>query len=323
MVSDQASDNNGTCPLCQQSAFVQAVPAFLAHGVRCARCGVFLFTQGAFGGYEDQLHLISGATRRHSDARPPGDKPIVLTTNSIPHLLAGIPQNIRLLEQLDLMLSYMQGHQTRSDEFIEYGELMDTDYPLLFARDADEAFHFMRTLSDQGLLERPNNSAARRKGKHRITPAGWQRLRELDGTGQASNQAFVAMWFDPELEEAWSQGIQPALNALGYDPLRIDETHGDEPVNDRIVAEIRRSSLLVADFTGDRGGVYFEAGLAVGLGIPVVWTCRRSDFEKQKPHFDVDHYQFLLWETPGELRQQLVDHISARIPGRSFPRSNA
>jgi hypothetical protein len=42
--------------------------------------------------------------------------------------------------------------------------------------------------------------------------------------------------------------------------------------------------LLVADFTGQRGGVYWEAGFAQGLGIPVIRTCK-SD-ELWKLHFD-------------------------------------
>ncbi len=34
--------------------------------------------------------------------------------------------------------------------------------------------------------------------------------------------------------------------------------------------------FMIADFTGHRGGVYFEAGFAHGLGIPVIWTCRED-----------------------------------------------
>jgi hypothetical protein len=54
--------------------------------------------------------------------------------------------------------------------------------------------------------------------------------------------------------------------------------HHLNKVDDVIVAEIRRSRFLVADFTCEpgkvRGGVYFEAGFARGLNIPIIWTCR-------------------------------------------------
>ena len=34
---------------------------------------------------------------------------------------------------------------------------------------------------------------------------------------------------------------------------------------------IGKSQCVIADFTGNRGGVYFEAGFALGLDIPVIW----------------------------------------------------
>jgi hypothetical protein len=49
-------------------------------------------------------------------------------------------------------------------------------------------------------------------------------------------------------------------------------------VDDEIIAEIRRSRFLVADFTCEpekvRGGVYFETCFAMGLNIPIIWTCK-------------------------------------------------
>jgi nucleoside 2-deoxyribosyltransferase len=122
------------------------------------------------------------------------------------------------------------------------------------------------------------------------------------------------MWFTTELNPVWTDGIRPALISLKFEPKRIDETHADDKIDDRILAEIRRAGLVVADFTGHRGGVYFEAGFALGLGIPVIWTCRRSDHDKT--HFDTRQYQHLLWDTPEDLKEKLVNHIAARITGR-------
>jgi hypothetical protein len=33
------------------------------------------------------------------------------------------------------------------------------------------------------------------------------------------------------------------------------------------MAEIQKSRFVVADYTGQRNGVYFEVGFAVGLGL--------------------------------------------------------
>lgn len=309
---------NGDCPLCDGPAYLQPSQEILGDGVLCNRCGYFRIEEGALQGFEQHRHLIAGMTRRATRLQPSSaESRLTLTRNNISDVLSGVQLVRGLLDHLDYALEYVKGHQIRSDEFIEYRGLVDTDCPLVFARDGAEFLHFLRVLTEQGLLEEPPGRDSARRTNFRVTPAGWQRLRELAKTGRDSDRAFVAMWFTPELRAAWTNGIRPALEALGYDPVRIDLTHGEDKIDDRIIAEIRRSGLVVADFTGHRGGVYFETGLAMGLGIPVVWTCRRQDY--QETHFDTRQYQHLLWDTPEDLREQLVDHIAARIPGHQLP----
>jgi nucleoside 2-deoxyribosyltransferase len=69
---------------------------------------------------------------------------------------------------------------------------------------------------------------------------------------------------------------------------------------------------VVAEFSGDRGGVYFEAGFAMGLGLPVVWVVR--DDELKKVHFDTNHFNHITWSTVEELRTKLQRRIEATIP---------
>jgi hypothetical protein len=66
--------------------------------------------------------------------------------------------------------------------------------------------------------------------------------------------------------------------------VRPDRVEHNDNVNDRIISEIRSCQFMVADFTLHRNGVYFEAGLASGLGRPVICTCRRD--EMRDAHFD-------------------------------------
>ena len=73
---------------------------------------------------------------------------------------------------------------------------------------------------------------------------------------------------------------------------------------------------MVADFTGHRGGVHFEAGFAMGLGILVVFTEEQID----AAHFDTRQYNRILWKTPA-LRHNLKNRIQATIP-RGGCRSN-
>ena len=151
-----------------------------------------------------------------------------------------------------------------------------------------------------------------------LTLAGYARLTELSAVNQDACQAFIAMWFHNETHEAYEDGIEPAMRTSGYRPLRIDRKETIGKIDDEIVAEIRRSRFVVADFTSEpekpRGGVYFEAGFAMGLNIPVIWTCRGDLIDQV--HFDTRQFSHITWSDPGDLRTKLINRIGAVIgPG--------
>ena len=102
-----------------------------------------------------------------------------------------------------------------------------------------------------------------------VSVGGYSRIAEKE-TNVDSSQAFVAMWFDDSLKEAFDEGVEPAIREAGYKAMRIDRDPTVDKIDDAIISEIRRSRFLVADFThgekGARGGVYYEAGFAYGLG---------------------------------------------------------
>ena len=155
----------------------------------------------------------------------------------------------------------------------------------------------------------------------KVTVDGFIHIADID-TNADSTQAFVAMWFDDSMDEAFESGIKPAIYSAGYKPMRIDKKSDVNKIDDEIIAEIRRSRFLVADLThgkeGARGGVYFEAGFAEGLGIPVIYTCHKDVVDKL--HFDTRQYAHIVWGTPPELHEGLLNRILARIgegPGAS------
>ena len=139
-------------------------------------------------------------------------------------------------------------------------------------------------------------------------------VEEQLGEQGRSRQGFVAMWFDPSMDSMYESGIKPAIEAAGYEARRIDRKEFVGGVVDEIMAEIRKSRFVVADFTtspeaGVRGGVYFEAGFAYGLDIPVFLTCHKDC--TKAVHFDIDHLNRLEWETPEDLRKRLPNRIEA------------
>ena len=151
-----------------------------------------------------------------------------------------------------------------------------------------------------------------------ITVDGYRRIEEIQ-VQVDSAQAFVAIWFNDEMNDAYKVGIEQAITNAGYRSYRVDQemvqNPGEGKIDDTIIAEIRRSRFVVADFThgdtGIRGSVYYEAGFAHGLGIPVIYSCRQDQIEKV--HFDTRQYYHIPWGNPEELRVGLEKRILAMV----------
>jgi nucleoside 2-deoxyribosyltransferase len=109
--------------------------------------------------------------------------------------------------------------------------------------------------------------------------------------------------------------MKPAILKAGYTPYRVDEDAHSENIIFKIMAEIKDSRFVVADLTEQNGGVYFEAGYAMGLGLPVIWSIRKDDVDNV--HFDTAQYNQIRWDSAEELREGLFDYISAIIGKRS------
>jgi hypothetical protein len=147
----------------------------------------------------------------------------------------------------------------------------------------------------------------------RVTPRGHELLEQMREGNPESAIGFCAMWFADDLKPLWTEAIEPAIRGAGYDPKRIDQHEHVNRIDDEIVAMIRRSRFTVADFTGQRGGVYFEAGFALGLGLRVIWLCREDQLEAV--HFDTRQYNFLSWRPReyADLAKRLRNRIEATL----------
>ena len=142
-----------------------------------------------------------------------------------------------------------------------------------------------------------------------LTIQGWEEVEKSRPVTSA--QGFVAMWFDSEMRPIYDAGFDPAITSAGYKPFRVDQREHNEKVDDLIIASIKESRFVVADFTGHRGGVYFEAGFAMGLGLPVIWSCREDAIENL--HFDIRQYNCVRWTTAAGLKENLNNRIRATI----------
>jgi hypothetical protein len=238
------------------------------------------------------------------------------------------------IEKIELLLAYL----FRKQEKMNVGVPINTtvDYSLIFAHDKEEFEYFILQAKKMGYVDsygfttlpefRNMNKLVEVIGNSELdiflTLQGWKKASELVNQSRISNRAFVAMWFkeedqkiDNSHDKLFTQGIKPALINCGYEePFRsIEDLHNDK-IPDRIIAQIKKSSLVVADLTGNRQCVYYEAGFAQGFGIPVIFTCNKNDEKKLKQvGFDISPYKIIFWNKYDELKVNLESRIKATI----------
>ncbi len=155
-----------------------------------------------------------------------------------------------------------------------------------------------------------------------ITPAGWEHITTLQAPNSESNIAFVAMRFSDEMKKIFYDVIRPAVLNCGFEPLIMFEKNHINKIDDEIIAGINKSRFLIADFTDQNQGAYYEAGFARGLGLKVISTCDKAEVDAGKLHFDTRQYRTILWEKDkiNAFEKELQDCIEANIgTGKNKP----
>ena len=134
------------------------------------------------------------------------------------------------------------------------------------------------------------------------------------------NQIFIAMWFGDEMSIIYNDGYKTIIEELGFSSIRIDEKEHNNLIIDEICTEISNSVALIADLTNNRGGVYYEAGIARGLRlcnhqIELIFTCSKAYFydEERKPHFDVQGNNIIIYDDVCDLQDKLRNRIKETV----------
>jgi nucleoside 2-deoxyribosyltransferase len=124
-----------------------------------------------------------------------------------------------------------------------------------------------------------------------LTASGWERVEELKRAHVASRYAFFARKFaNNDLDAVYENCLVQAVSDTGYELRTVTQKAGH--IDAIIEDEIRRCRFLVADLTDANAGAYWEAGLAEGLGKPVIYICR----DRVQTHFDTDHRHTVRWD---------------------------
>lgn len=299
------SFNSTTCWVCGQTATKNADGNRTARVVSCHVCGNYTIS--------DQLDASTGKldadnrwklkvairTRHEQGER------VSLNSESYLDYIQNTFFSQNPIELVDILLKYLFLNNKEIGGEVKYSE--ETDYPCIRVKSAEQFHKVIQYAKQLGYISIPFSNGLE------LTLNGWKRLDEIKRTGIDSNKAFIAMWFDRSMTEFWEKGFKTCIIECGYEPIRIDQTNYNEGVCDEIIAQIRNARFIVADLTNNNSGVYYEAGFAHGLGKPVIFTCKKDYFDNSTVHFDVRHYNIVLYENAEELSSKLKNRISATI----------
>ena len=147
-----------------------------------------------------------------------------------------------------------------------------------------------------------------------LTLKGWDRYEHLKQANPQSTTAFMAMQFrDEQMNRLYRDHFLPTVQSIGYELHTVEDRPEARFIDYRIRLQVTASKFVLADLTHENRGVYFEAGYAEGIGLPVIFTCRTDAFKPEtgKPHFDVSHQQCVKWDDPPTLAQ--LEELSLTI----------
>lgn len=127
-------------------------------------------------------------------------------------------------------------------------------------------------------------------------------------TAVTPRQVFVAMSFadDPRFDDAYDS-MQTVCSSFGYDASRITHTNADERIVPEMLQRIRRAAFVIVDVSDPRPNVYYELGVAQGLGKRVIVTaCKGTELP-----FDIADIPVVFWEGQKQLKERLRERITS------------
>ena len=307
------------CPICDEYYIKNVKQGGLVE-IDCERCGRFYIElrllSSSLKPWYDVRHYVSAWIRRQNKAGlfprigVEEDKPIhdpEWWISRFTHM--GFPETTS--EKLDaLLLAYAESVSSN------YQERVKTDRPglisIVAAKDIDEIKGLTNLLEEMGLLKK----AEKAYGALTISAEGWLKIDELRKANAASNTAFVAMWFS-EHTKKYRETVIAAVEYCGFRPIIVDQEEYSGFIMDQVISLLKQAKFVIADFTcrreeinngkvknGVRGGVYWESGMAYGLGKTLIHTCEDNPESRERIHFDVDQYNTIYWK-PEELSTEI------------------
>lgn len=307
------------CPVCETPALGEPRATEDASFCDCPNCGKYHISRtaykcldGPFSSRYSRLDEKARAVLSHEIWMRQGqDKPFEVQSL---HLTAAengsLPSPVDQLDSFIMFIGNSQGDSPGEKVLHKSADLRAK----IGALNRNDVIFIDQQAEEEALLEK---LAKNELCGGRLTLAGWKRYRELKRGKSHSDVAFMAMPFgNKEVTDMVETVFRPAVEETGFHLKRIDDETPTGLIDNRLRVEIGMCRFLIVDLTDENRGAYWEAGYAEGLGKPVIYTCSRTHFEKEKTHFDTNHQHTIVWDPaePKKAAESLKATIRATLP---------
>ncbi|AWB44655.1 hypothetical protein DCC85_10755 [Paenibacillus sp. CAA11] len=243
----------------------------------------------------DMFHLVSAYIRELTDA----DETVTLSDSDLEPIVNSSRIPVSIEDKGNRLLQYLYRHSEGPMDPVVIRPL-SSNYNLTYSHNLQELVYIIDKLISEKLILREGMT-------FKLTEEGWREASAAAG-GRVLKPCFVLMPNKEDVRTEWQDRLFPKIEQSGYLP-RI-QTHLDQPNRDKSTLEqIADSKLVIADLTGQASEVYFAAGYALGLDIPVIWTVNRNDADRRI--CPVQDIRPIVWDTIDELGIMLQQKLSS------------
>jgi len=304
----------GKCPICGQHCYIHSRAGSNVPTYKCDFCFAYELAEEDIPLAQKHKVILAGylfetRSRSHSIRINSGTLPIILSDSRIPKT------PLQKLDKLVLSIYDLgSGFKNHISKLAKYPPAV------CYAEDAAEFNLMVSTLNDIGYLRERQARFGEYDCGYFITVEGMRYAESLLSGNTRSTTVFVAVQGSDELRSVYEKGVRAACAEFGLSVSIIDTPENKENSADKVIVGIKTSRFVIADFTNNTLGVYYEAGYAKGLGREVIKTCSKAWFEKEKDgkrvnrlHFDIEYDNLILWQDENDLKRKLEDRIQAAI----------
>jgi hypothetical protein len=247
--------------------------------------------------YQTKHRLFSGISAYIRDMTDE-EEVVVLGTEHL-EAIENSPRKPATIEQKGLrLLRYLHRHTHAPGETVVIR--LSENFNLTYSPNLQELVYIIEKLKEENLLERIGSLLS-------LTEKGWREAAASAG-GEHLKPCFVYLSDDEGQRTEWSESVLPKIEQCGYYP-RLADNSGTDSEENQTIKLISASKVLIADVTGQSPDVYFAAGYAHAMNIPVIWTIKHSGADQLSA--STDHNRPFVWETADDLASMLQQRLGA------------